>query len=344
MTNNLAMTDDSAFSFDLGTTTITTMVGDITRIEADALVSSDDVYLSMGGGVSLALSRAAGGTLRDDARKQPVPLPLGSVVATSAGRLSARYILHATTIGYVQNPPVDALIACLIQRIIKIASVLQIHHIALPILGSGVAQMPKERVLAYMLQSAMYSLSTQDSGIKKFTVVMLDTDGILTTLETFKGKAARASTILYRIQRLHDLCEESPNDQELNTILDNRIAEAYRELRSLFYFPAIDNNFNFDNRTKLNFEEYQGAKKKIEESISKLGEELRNKRQLQQIEQRRLKHLEGRRALTGIGTAPEVAIEIEDIIKRCVQVDHEMEIIEERQKMYARELSSLIQS
>lgn len=338
------MTVDSAFSFELGTTSIATMVGDITHIDADALVSSDDVYLSMGGGVSLALSRAAGDALRDEARKQPVPLPLGSVVVTGAGRLHARYVLHATTIGHVRNPPVDALIACLIQRIIKIASVLQIQHIALPLLGAGVAGLPKERVLEYILQSAMYFLSTQNSRIQKFTIVMLDTDGVLATLEIFKEKAATASATLARIQRLHDLCNELPNDQELISILNNRIAESYHELRNLFYFPAIDSNFNFDNRTKLNIEERQDAKKKIEEAISKLEEELSNKRQLQQIEQRRLRYLESQKAFTGIGTAPETAIEIEDITKRCGQRDREIVIIEERQKMYAQELNVVAQS
>src|SRR5690242_18531681 len=109
------MTEDTPFSFQLGTTTISTMVGNITQIEADALVSSDDVYLSMGGGVSFALSEAAGDALRDDARKQPVPLPLGSVWVTSAGRLPARYVLHATTIDFRLDPPVDALIASLVQ-------------------------------------------------------------------------------------------------------------------------------------------------------------------------------------------------------------------------------------
>jgi O-acetyl-ADP-ribose deacetylase (regulator of RNase III) len=338
------MTSDSAFSFELGTTSIATVIGDITHIDADVLVSSDDVYLSMGGGVSLALSRAAGDVLRNEARKQPIPLPLGSVVVTGAGRLNARYVLHATTIGHVRNPPADALIACLMQRIIKIASVLQVQHIALPLLGTGAARLPKERVLEYILQSAMYFLSTQNSHIQKFTIVMLDTDGILTTLKTFQEKAITASVILARIQRLHDLCNELPNDQELISILNNRIAESYHELRSLFYFPAIDSNFNFDNRTKLSFEERQDAKKKIEEAISKLEEEMSNKRQLQQIEQRRLRYLEGQKALTGIGTAPETAIEIEDITKRCGQRDREIVIIEERQKMYVRELSSLAQS
>ncbi len=57
--------------------------GDITRLTADALVSSDDNYLSMGGGVSAALSRVGGEIVSIEARKH-TPLNIGDVAVTSA--------------------------------------------------------------------------------------------------------------------------------------------------------------------------------------------------------------------------------------------------------------------
>jgi len=137
------MTKNTEYSFQIGHTTIIAMVGDLTQVQADALVSSDDVFLSMGGGVSMALSRVAGDIFREDVRKQKVPVSLGSVVVTSAGRLPARYVFHATTIDFTNHPPVDTLIACLVRRILEIGTALQIDHIALPLLGAGTAQLPR---------------------------------------------------------------------------------------------------------------------------------------------------------------------------------------------------------
>src|SRR5947208_769403 len=73
---------------------------------AEAIVSSDDYTLSMGGGVSAAISRAAGTEYRDQAqrivrahlrtRRRP---SAGDVIVTPAGKLPAKYVLHAITRG-----------------------------------------------------------------------------------------------------------------------------------------------------------------------------------------------------------------------------------------------------
>src|SRR5215211_215728 len=173
------MVPDTAFNFQIGQTTIATIVSDLTRVAADALVSSDDVFLSMSGGVSFALSGAAGDGLREDIQKQKIPVPLGSVIVTSAGRLPARYVFHATTLDFSINPPVDTLIASLMRRILEVGTALQIDHIALPLLGAGTAGLPKEKVLEYMLQSALYYLVSQDLRVQKLTVVMLDLANVL---------------------------------------------------------------------------------------------------------------------------------------------------------------------
>src|ERR1700730_17966352 len=62
----------------------------------DALVSSDDNSLSMSGGVSKAILDSAGPTLKEHANRL-LPVRIGDVVVTSAGRLPVRYVLHAVT-------------------------------------------------------------------------------------------------------------------------------------------------------------------------------------------------------------------------------------------------------
>jgi len=86
----------------LNATTFRVTYGDLTAADADALVSSDDNYLSMGGGVSMALLRAGGDAIRYDARKH-TPVELGDAVVTTAGALPAKYVMHAVTIDYTNN-------------------------------------------------------------------------------------------------------------------------------------------------------------------------------------------------------------------------------------------------
>src|SRR5689334_13863627 len=70
--------------------------GDIATSSAEVLVSSDDYYLSMGGGVSATILRLGGEAIARDAAKR-VPLRVGDVVVTTAGNLPAKYVFHAVT-------------------------------------------------------------------------------------------------------------------------------------------------------------------------------------------------------------------------------------------------------
>ena len=85
-------------TYAFGKSTLNILFGDIVDSPADVLVSSDDYQLSMGGGVSYAISAAAGSSLVLDAAKS-APRRLGDVVVTTAGALNARYIFHVITIG-----------------------------------------------------------------------------------------------------------------------------------------------------------------------------------------------------------------------------------------------------
>ncbi len=85
-------------TYQLGCSRLTIEFGDLTTSAAQVLVSSDDYYLSMGGGVSASILRAGGPTIALDAAKK-VPAALGDVIVTTAGTLPAQYVFHAVTIG-----------------------------------------------------------------------------------------------------------------------------------------------------------------------------------------------------------------------------------------------------
>ncbi len=70
--------------------------GDITEQDVDAIANAANSELAGGGGVDGAIHRAAGPTLMNETRTlYPDGCPTGSAVATTGGRLKAKYVLHA---------------------------------------------------------------------------------------------------------------------------------------------------------------------------------------------------------------------------------------------------------
>ena len=72
------------------------VVGDITRERVDAIANAANTSLSGGGGVDGAIHRAVGPELMAELRRRyAAGTPTGTAVETSAGRLQAKWVLHA---------------------------------------------------------------------------------------------------------------------------------------------------------------------------------------------------------------------------------------------------------
>jgi putative ATPase len=76
------------------------------KAEADAIVSSDDQSLTMGGGVSGALNAASGWVLHQEARIYERVRHGGGVV-TGAGQLKAKFVLHAVTLDFMERKTLE---------------------------------------------------------------------------------------------------------------------------------------------------------------------------------------------------------------------------------------------
>ena len=72
--------------------------GDIAAVEADAVANAANDRLWMGAGVAGALKRAGGDEIEREAMALG-PIPLGSAVATSGGRLPAGWVIHGAAMG-----------------------------------------------------------------------------------------------------------------------------------------------------------------------------------------------------------------------------------------------------
>lgn len=132
------------------------VLGDITEVEADAIVNPANTMLIMGGGVAGAIKRKGGDEIEKEALKK-APLRIGDSVETSAGRLKARYIIHAPTVerpGGASNPEyVRAAVRASTGKGVELG----IRSLAFPAMGAGVGGVPVEVSVRIILEEVSSS-------------------------------------------------------------------------------------------------------------------------------------------------------------------------------------------
>ena len=126
--------------------------GDIAAVEADAIANAANDRLWMGAGVAGALKRAGGEEVELEATKLG-PIPLGSAVATGAGRLPARWVIHGAVMGQDLRTDAD-LVARTARACLELADELGCRSLALPALGTGVGGFPLDDCARNMVAEA----------------------------------------------------------------------------------------------------------------------------------------------------------------------------------------------
>jgi len=141
--------------------TLALLQGDIVTVQADAIVNAANSGLRGGGGVDGAIHRAGGPGIMEECRKIG-GCPTGSAVATTAGRLPAKYIFHAVGPMYSGSPDDERLLASAYQSCLDLAERHQVKSIAFPSLSTGIYGYPLEL-------AAPVALSTIINHIQKPT-------------------------------------------------------------------------------------------------------------------------------------------------------------------------------
>ena len=150
-------------TYQVGKSRITLLFGDITRSEAEVIVSSDDFLLSMGGGVSASILRAGGRRIAVDASKL-TPLRVADVAVSTAGHLPAKYVMHAITLGPgADEIAVDAVVRRVTHRALRLATELGCSSIAFPAIGAGVAGIRFDVVASQMAGALIDFLLDSDA-------------------------------------------------------------------------------------------------------------------------------------------------------------------------------------
>jgi O-acetyl-ADP-ribose deacetylase len=126
--------------------------GDIAGLEVDAVANAANDHLWMGAGVAGALKRAGGDEIEREAMAHG-PIPVGTAVATSAGRLPARYVIHGAVMGQDLRTSAD-LVARTTRACLALADELGCRSLALPAFGTGVGGFPLDDCARIMVETA----------------------------------------------------------------------------------------------------------------------------------------------------------------------------------------------
>ena len=130
--------------------------GDITAQQVDAIVNAANSSLLGGGGVDGAIHRRGGPAILEECRALRASrygrgLPTGQAVATTAGNLPARWVVH--TVGPVFSPREDrsALLRDCYANSLRIADGLGATSVAFPLISAGIYGWPVEDAVTQAL-------------------------------------------------------------------------------------------------------------------------------------------------------------------------------------------------
>ncbi|MEU0787016.1 O-acetyl-ADP-ribose deacetylase [Streptomyces sp. NPDC006173] len=130
-------------------TTITLVRGDITRQSADAVVNAANSSLLGGGGVDGAIHRRGGPAILADCRRLRAGhygkgLATGRAVATTAGELDARWVIHTVGPRYARDEDRSELLASCYRESLRVADELGARTVAFPAVSAGIYGWPMD--------------------------------------------------------------------------------------------------------------------------------------------------------------------------------------------------------
>jgi O-acetyl-ADP-ribose deacetylase (regulator of RNase III) len=152
---------------------------DITEQEVDAVVNAANSSLLGGGGVDGAIHRRGGPAILEECRalresRYRDGLPTGQAVATTAGELPARWVIH--TVGPVYSAvddPAALLASCHIEAL-RVADELGARTVAFPAISAGVYGYPLDKAAPV----AVEAVRAADTQVELVRFVLFGDDAL----------------------------------------------------------------------------------------------------------------------------------------------------------------------
>ena len=154
---------------------ITLVRGDITEQDVDAVVNAANSSLMGGGGVDGAIHRRGGPAILEEckrirAERYPDGLPTGRAVATTAGDLPARWVIHTVGPVYAKGEDRSGLLASCHTESLAVADELGARSVAFPAISTGVYGYPVEEAAPV----AIRAVQDADTQVAEVRFVLFD--------------------------------------------------------------------------------------------------------------------------------------------------------------------------
>jgi len=133
--------------------TIRLVQGDITERDVDAIVNAANSYLQHGGGVAGAIVKKGGYIIQKESNKIGFT-PVGTAVITGAGKLSARFVIHAVGPRMGEGDEDNKLRSAVLNSLL-LASEKGLKSISMPAISSGIFGFPKDRCANILVRTAL---------------------------------------------------------------------------------------------------------------------------------------------------------------------------------------------
>lgn len=144
--------------------------GDIAQQQVDAIVNAANAALAGGGGVDGAIHAAGGPELMEESRRIG-GCATGDAVATTAGRLPARWVIHAVgPVWHGGTHDEPELLASAYRRSIEVAAQLGARSVALPSLSTGAYAYPVALAAPIALRATLDAAEGTEIDLVRFVL------------------------------------------------------------------------------------------------------------------------------------------------------------------------------
>jgi len=142
---------------------------DITQADCEALVNAANNYFWMGGGVARAFESEGGTAIETEAMAKG-PVAVGEAVVTGAGRLKARYVIHAAVMGQDLQTDAVKIRSATCNSLLR-ASELGLKSLAFPALGTGVGGFPLDEC-AHIMLTEIRRYAAESTSLERVVLVL----------------------------------------------------------------------------------------------------------------------------------------------------------------------------
>ena len=168
--------------FLVGTATLELIKGDITEVEADAIVNAANSSLLGGGGVDGAIHRKGGPKILEECKRirsteWPDGLPTGKAVITTGGNLKAKFVIHTVGPVWLGGFHVESeLLKQAYRNSLKLAIARGLKSVAFPSISTGAYGYPIEEASRVATKTVVDFLDNEDKLVRVTFVLFSEAD------------------------------------------------------------------------------------------------------------------------------------------------------------------------